>query len=63
MNATTKVLALRVTAALAIAGILGAGAAAAQAPPYPAYESPMQSAAPTRADLPAAGRPDSVVPR
>jgi hypothetical protein len=66
MNATTKVLALRVTAALAIAGILGAGAAAAQAPPYPAYESPMQSAAPTRADLqqlvaPIALYPDELV--
>src|SRR5262245_42637171 len=65
MNRTAKRLALP----LAIVGILGAAgirAAAAQEPPYPSYESPMQSAAPTRTELqqlvaPIALYPDELV--
>jgi len=70
MNRTANGLAFRVTAALAIAGILGGVGdvreAAAQAPPYPSSASPMQSATPTPAELqqlvaPIALYPDELV--
>ena len=75
MKRERKSFVLRVTATLAIVGVLGCTAgrsagipreAAAQQPPYPSDESPMQSAAPTAAELqqlvaPIALYPDALV--
>ena len=75
MTRERKSLVLRVIATLAVVGVLGCAAgpsagipreAAAQEPAYPSDESPMQSAAPTRAELqqlvaPIALYPDELV--